>query len=340
MSVIVREEDPREFGVHVYPGVRWDFSAVAYYLTEDFDDDYDARMSQAYFIGAFLDLPFSLVLDTVLFPYDLFMVLSEEDVETPREYRQPCGIASPATTRPMRMNLTDGSEMIYVPEGRFRMGWGRHAHDVSVNAFYMAKHEVTNKQFKRFLDANPDWRKPVRKKFLFLFSRRVSGIKRKNDDEGFYLAHWTGDTYPPDKADHPVLRVNWFAAEAYCEWANGRLPTEAEWEYACRACSTTAYCFGDDDSQLGEYAWYGGNSNGSTHPVGQKKPNAWGFHDMHGNVWEWCGGSRSQRGIAGGSYYSHPSTGHFVSASHRPTPAKLTSPWTGFRLCASAVAPK
>ena len=272
--------------------------------------------------------------------------LAHSAIRTPQSaIAAASSLVDPASGQPKSFtNPTDDSEMIYVPAGTFKMGGNladneKPIHDVSVGSFYIGRYEVTNKQFKKFVDANPQWRKG-----------RV--------DHSFYLNHWQGDTYPSDTADHPVACVSWFAAKAYCEWADGRLPTEAEWEYACRAGSTTKYCFGDDESKLGDYAWYRSNSDKRTHPIGGKEPNRWGIHGMHGNVWEWCSSIRkdypyrandgredlnetgSHRVVRGGGWgFNLPGCRSAYRCDRMPTDCYFL-PALGFRVCVSSRVPK
>jgi formylglycine-generating enzyme required for sulfatase activity/tRNA A-37 threonylcarbamoyl transferase component Bud32 len=142
-------------------------------------------------------------------------------------------------------------------------------HDVEITRpFYLGTTEVTVGQFQKFVAANPTYDVGDER-------WKVLGVSQSDN--------------------HPVVWVSWKNAVDFCMWLSEkegkhyRLPTEAEWEYSCRAGkSGTRYCYGDDEEQLDQYAWYGKNSDGRTHPVGTQQPNAWGLHDMHGNAWEWC----------------------------------------------------
>ena len=144
-------------------------------------------------------------------------------------------------------------------------------HTVYVDAFYMDVDEVTNAEYKKFVDANPQWGKD-----------RIPRSYRDSE----YLKHWNGNSYPSGKGNHPVVHVSWYAAMAYSQWAGKRLPTEAEWEKAARGGLVgQKYPWGNSiDSSKANY----GKNVGGTIPVGSYPPNGYGLYDMAGNVWEWC----------------------------------------------------
>ena len=175
-------------------------------------------------------------------------------------------------------------DMVLIPAGEFQMGNNapeaenneRPVHTVYVNAFYMDIYEVTNAQYKKFLDANPQWGK----------SRSRRKVRLTGQYSGDYLKYWNGNNYPRGKGDHPVVYVSWYAAMAYAQWAGKHLPTEAEWEKAARGgLIGKKYPWGDStDSKKANY----GSDIMDTTAVGLYPPNPYGLYDMAGNVWEWC----------------------------------------------------
>jgi formylglycine-generating enzyme required for sulfatase activity len=187
--------------------------------------------------------------------------------------------SAPATGRRFYRAVQTGAptNMVFIPPGTFRMGSPTNETDrlefegpqtdvIISRGFWMGKYEVTQREYHNVMATNP--------------------------------SSFGGDL------SRPVERVTWHDATNYCAQLTHqeraasrvptncgfRLPTEAEWEYACRAWTSTRFSYGDDPdyTSLASYGWYSANSGHTTQPVGQKLPNSWGLHDMHGNVWEWC----------------------------------------------------
>jgi len=204
-----------------------------------------------------------------------------------------------------RDHLRDGSsgpEMVWIPADKFKMGSNednneKPIHEVMIAyEFAMGKYPITFDEYDLFCQATQ---------------------REKPSDAGW------------GRGKRPVINIDWQNAKDYCQWLSEqtgkqyRLPSEAEWEYAGRAGTTTQYSFGDNENRLQNYAWYDGNAGSTTHPVGEKRPNPWGLYDMHGNVWEWCedvwhgdykgvptdgsawvsGGEQGRRALRGGSWF-------------------------------------
>jgi len=217
-----------------------------------------------------------------------------------------------------------GMKFVWIPPGEFMMGskdgasYEKPVHRVVIrNGFWMGKFAVTQGAWEAVMGSNPSYFKGDPR-------LPVESI-RLNDVQYF------------------IRKVNSRTGKRF------RLPSEAEWEYACRAGTTTRYSFGDNESSLNQYGWFDGNSGGRMHPVGERLPNGWGLYDMHGNVWEWCSdwydagyygkspesdpqgsSSGNYRVVRGGSWLHFPL--HMRSAHRNWFSADLRNWRIGFRL--------
>ena len=232
-----------------------------------------------------------------------------------------------------------GMKLVLIPKGTFMMGSsesekGRYEnetqHEVTISKdYYLGVHEVTQAQYEKVMGTNP--------------------------------SHFQGAIVGGENADLPVENVSWYEAVEFCKKLSElpeekkagrvyRLPTEAQWEYACRAGSKTAYSFDDEEGLLPEHGWFNRNSSDRIHTVGLLEPNAWGLYDIHGNVWEWCSDwygeypngalsdptvtkKGSYRVLRGGSWF-HEAASCRSASRYRNYPSNRNS-FIGFRLALS-----
>jgi formylglycine-generating enzyme required for sulfatase activity len=194
-------------------------------------------------------------------------------------------------------------EMVPIPPGEFLMGSpdaepGRQKdespqHRVKISPFWMGRFEVTWDQYLLFM--YPDDEKKLRESHpMDAAINEISDAVTRPSKPYVDMSFGMGKSSRTGGKGFPAIAMTQHAANKFCHWLSAktghfyRLPTEAEWEYACRAGTTTAYFFGDNPAKVGDYAWFEKNSGGHPRPVGQKQPNPWGLYDMAGNVWEWC----------------------------------------------------
>ena len=201
--------------------------------------------------------------------------------------------ADPPASQPAKeltLDLGNGVslKLVQIPAGKFTMGSPKDEKD---------RGDDEGLPPGKWVNDNPQIEVTISKPFYLgvthvtvdQYAQFVKDTGQKHEEPGF-----------KQPGDHPVVNVSWDDAQAFCQWLSKKsgktvvLPMEAQWEYACRAGTKTRFSFGDKDDDLGDYGWYAGNSMDKdkdarmTHPVGQKKPNAWGLYDVHGNAYQWC----------------------------------------------------
>jgi formylglycine-generating enzyme required for sulfatase activity len=244
-----------------------------------------------------LDLPTALA---AILVYTLALLSNQSLAAPPALVEVPNATAANAADMKPYTDVISGTDvkfqMVPIPGGKFLMGSPEteHGHkpdegpqhEVEIEPFWLEKYELTWDEFEVFM-------------FTLDIDRRKLAAQppTENDKQADALARptkpYTDMSFGMGKDGYPAISMTHYAARMYCRWLSAktghyyRLPTEAEWEYACRAGTTTAYSFGDNPTKLDEYAWSAASSGDSYQKVGKKKPNPWGLYDMHGNVAEW-----------------------------------------------------
>ena len=282
-------------------------------------------------------------------------------VRTRPSAAQPPAPAPPGRPGPLARSNSLGMRLVYVPPGEFVMGapaadgdaedWERPAHLVRIRrAFYLGATEVTVREFRAFADAT-GYRTEAESSGKGGWAWNGERKQLEQRPELTWRHPWLGGD---PLEDQPVLQVTWNDADAFCRWLARkegrpyRLPTEAEWEYACRAGTTTRWSTGDDPARLDQAAWFDATSGFAPHPVGLKAANPLRLHDMHGNAREWCadwfgayaagevadptGPSEGQARVMRGGAWDWKAT-KARSAAREPVAPGYCDTTDGFRVC-------
>ncbi|WP_459555145.1 formylglycine-generating enzyme family protein [Lacunimicrobium album] len=236
------------------------------------------------------------------------MLSAAEPLPGPAAVQGPAAADSDAKTeanmKPYTQKIRDlpiTFDMVPIPGGVFAMGSPESeddrnedegpVHQVKIEPFWMGKYEVSWDEFDAWQFCRDKQVRNLNGRDTDKVDAAADAMTRPTPE--YELVNTVG-VKPMPRQGHPACSMTNFAAQMYCEWLSKRtghyyrLPTEAEWEYACRAGTKTAYSWGDDPEKIDEYAWYYDNSDEQYHPSGKKKPNPWGLYDIHGNLAEWC----------------------------------------------------